>query len=162
MIEGGTTNVQLAQEPCLTHRMQGVPRETRERKGQVEVVTLHVVTDTPRRRALSDSYEHKLTRSVSALGFSGSGSRQSAVPAAEHCAGHHPDKHAEHLAERNKRKCDVAPNPPHSNRPDPPINYDAKVFIDEEWHGWVIPMGMFDGSFVAGTKVTTTSSTLVP
>ena len=36
-------------------------RETRVREGPLEVVTLEVVTDTPRRRTLSESYKHILT-----------------------------------------------------------------------------------------------------
>ena len=36
-------------------------RETRVREGPLEVVTLQALTNTPRRRTLSESYKHILT-----------------------------------------------------------------------------------------------------
>ena len=37
------------------------PRETRESKGQLQVVTLILETDTPRRRTLTETYNHIFT-----------------------------------------------------------------------------------------------------
>ena len=42
-----------------------VASETRERKGSREVVTLHAVTTTPRRRTVTDSYERQCSPTVS-------------------------------------------------------------------------------------------------
>ena len=42
-----------------------VVSETRVRKGSREVVTLHAVTTTPRRRTVTDSYERQCSPTVS-------------------------------------------------------------------------------------------------
>ena len=91
-------------------------RETRVREGPVEVVTLQTVTNTPRRRTLSESYEHALTP-VGEL----PPVRRRRLKAESSARGRailrlQPGKHSQHLQEcKRKRKCATAPEARHTS-----------------------------------------------
>ena len=83
-------------------------RETRVRDGEVEMVTLHAVTNTPRQRTLSESYNRQCTP----LGelpeaWRKRRSAESSARSRAMCR-LQPGKHAQQLADR-KRKRDAAP-----------------------------------------------------
>ena len=74
------------------------------REGPLEVVTLQMVTSTPHRRTLSESYEHKLTPvgelpAVRRLRLKAeSGARSRAMQRLQ------PRMHAQHLQERKRKR----------------------------------------------------------
>ena len=103
-------------------------RETRVRDGPLEVVTLHVVMDTPRQRKLSESY----TRQWTPIGElpAARRKRRSAESSARSRAmcRLQPGKHAQQLADR-KRKRDAAPK----QRRDAGRGRTRPAQMDSEW-----------------------------
>ena len=91
------------QHDGLMEGLEGV-RERRVREGPLEVVTLLVETSTPRRRTLSESYEHactpfgELPLARRARLKKSSGARSRAMLRLQ------PARHAQHLGERKQKR----------------------------------------------------------
>ena len=86
--------------------LQGV-RETQVREGPLEVVTLQAETNTPRRRMLSESYEHVLTPIGELPPVRRKRLKAESSARSRALLRLQPSKHAQHLQKRKRKRSDA-------------------------------------------------------